>query len=56
MKDMYILYAPNSQLMHFWFDGLSFIHQYGFQAVVKDDPVSVFSSMGRRAVYEEDVT
>jgi len=42
--------------MHFWFDGLSFIHQYEFQCVVKDDPVSGFSSIGRQAVYEEDVT
>jgi len=50
------LCAPNSQLMYLWFDGLSFIHQYGFQGVVKDDPVSVFSSIGRQAVYEEDVT
>jgi hypothetical protein len=30
--------------------------EYGFQGVVKDDPVSVFSSIGWLAVDEEDVT
>jgi hypothetical protein len=31
--------------MHFWFEGLSFVHQYVFQGVVKDDPVSVFQGV-----------
>ena len=35
--------------MDFRLHVLSFIYQYGFQGVVKDDPVCVFSSIGRSA-------
>ena len=42
--------------MNFWFYGLSLVYQYVFQGAVECDPVCAFSWIGRRAVFEDDVT